>query len=132
MAQSSDASGELEASMASLSVAPGRRRRSVLYSRPSAAVNASSGGSALSPSNGPPLRSKSHLSTGLAAHRNHEDAFGTDGATEAVSRKLAIFEVSDKYSKAERDADPALHATAFDLFKSEKRRYTRSDESQYS
>ena len=49
---------------------------------------------------------------------NHEDALGADGFTGDVSRKFAVFEPSDKYSKAKRDADPALNSEAFDYFSS--------------
>ena len=48
---------------------------------------------------------------------NHEDAFGADGQTQQMTRKLAIFQASDKYCKSKRDADAALDAEAFDYFK---------------
>ena len=60
----------------------------------------------------------------MADHRNticitnYEDAFGVDGDTGLLTRKLAIFEPSDKYCKANRDADPQLDALAFQYFKS--------------
>jgi hypothetical protein len=48
---------------------------------------------------------------------NHEDALGIDANTGTMSRKFAIFEASDIYSKDHRDHDPALDATAFAFFK---------------
>ena len=59
----------------------------------------------------------------MADHRNticitnYEDAFGVDGDTGQLTRKLAIFEPSDKYCKANRDADAALDRCAFRYFK---------------
>ena len=48
---------------------------------------------------------------------NHEDALGADGMTGDVSRKFAVFEASDKFSKAKRDADSDLDLEAWEFFR---------------
>ena len=47
---------------------------------------------------------------------NHRDAFGTDGATDEITRKMVIAEVSDKYSTMNCHADPLLAQEADSYF----------------
>ena len=47
---------------------------------------------------------------------NHRNAFGVDGANDDFSRKIFVTQVSDEFSKAKCDADPALAARAKQYF----------------
>lgn len=61
---------------------------------------------------------KHHDAVRIKDHRNnifltnHRNAFGVDGANDDFTRKILLTQVSDEFSKAKCDADPALAARA--------------------